>query len=191
MNRFLPYCLIFMFNINCWSQAEFVTKTVQIHASSELSIKGDTNITGFECDFNTIYLDEHRNVTYQKNENTINFSNARLSLKNKGFDCGNRGINKDFHSMLNTKEHPIISLELIKIILSNGEKAIANVIITISGIKKEYSFPINISSTPINRFVGSLKLNIKDFELHPPRKMFGLIEIKEEIEIDFNLVAEL
>lgn len=191
MNRFVLYSLVFMLNLNGWSQNDFVSKTVKILSSSELSIKGDTNISEFGCEFNTFYLEECREVVYTRNGNNILFKNAVLSLKNNGFDCGNRGINKDFHSLLNTKEYPNITIELTGITLKKGEKASANVLITIAGKKKEYTFLIDIFSTPLNRFVGKLKLDINDFNLEPPKKMFGLIVIKEEIEIDFNLVAKL
>lgn len=191
MSRYLLFFFITIVSLNCWSQTEFETKKVQILASSELSIKGDTNISGFGCDFDTVYLEDYRDVVYQKNGASINFTNAILFLQNKGFDCGSRGINKDFHEMLNTKEYPNITLELTDIIFKQDEKATAKVLITISGIKRGYSLPIEVFSSPTNRFVGSLKLNINDFNLKPPTKMFGLIEIKDEIDINFDLVAEL
>ena len=191
MNRFGLYCLVFIASLKGWSQNDFVAKTIQILASSELSIKGDTNISEFGCVFNTIYLEECRKVVYRKNGNDVIFKNAVLSLKNSGFDCGNKVINKDFHAMLNTKEYPNLTMELNKITLNKGEKATAYVQITIAGKKKEYTFPIDVLSSPLNRFLGKLKLDINDFNLEPPKKMFGLIVIKDEIEIDFNLVVKL
>ncbi|WP_310993777.1 YceI family protein [Aequorivita marina] len=191
MNPLLLFCFTTMLCLNAWSQPDFETKKVQILASSELIINGDTNISKFGCGFNTIYLEEYRDVAYQRNGNDISFTNAVLFLKNKGFDCGNKGINQDFHEMLNTKAHPNIVLELTKITLNKDESAIAKVLITISGVKKEYSLPVAIFSSPINRFVGSLKLNINDFNLEPPSKMFGLIKIKKDIDINFDLIAEL
>ncbi|MCB0465569.1 MAG: YceI family protein [Aequorivita sp.] len=191
MKRLLAYFLLLFFCLKSFAQNNFETKTIQILATSELSIKGDTNISEFGCVFNTAYLEDNRVVTFKKNGNDIRFNNAVLSLKNKGFDCGNNAINKDFHSLLKTKEYPIISLELIKILLNKEKRSKAFVKITIAGIKKEYSFPIEIISSPMNHFVGKLKLDIRDFNLEPPKKMFGLIVIKEEIEIDFDLVAML
>jgi hypothetical protein len=180
-----------MFSLNGWSQNEFISKTIQILAGSELSIKGDTNISEFGCEFNTYYLEEYREVVYKRNANNISFKNAVLSLKNRGFDCGNKIINKDFHAMLNTKVYPNITLELNEITFNKDKKATAHVLIIIAGTKKEYIFPIDVISSPLSRFVGKLKLDINDFSLVPPKKMFGLIVIKDEIEIDFNLVAKL
>src|SRR5690606_32591950 len=190
MKTFLIFYLIFIWCPKGWAQNDLGLKAIEILASSELSIKGDTNISEFGCVFNTIYLEECREVIYKKNGNDINFSNAVLSLKNKGFDCGNKAINKDFHSLLKTKTYPIITLELTKITLTGQKIGEARVKIMIAGAKREYMVPVSILSEPTNRFVGKLKLDIKDFNLEPPKKMFGLIVIKEKIEIDFKLVAK-
>ena len=187
----LVYCLFLIFSLKGFAQNDLAKKTIKILATSELTIKGDTNISEFECVFNTIYLEDSREVLYVKNGTDISFKNAILSLKNKGFDCGNNAINKDFHSLLKTKEYPMITLELTEITIDKFQKGKACVKITIAGTKKDYTFSIDILSSPMNRFVGKLKLHIRDFNLEPPKKMLGLIVIKEEIEIDFNLVVEL
>ncbi len=40
----------------------------------------------------------------------------------------------------------------------------------------------------ISEFKGILKLDIKDFDLEPPKKLFGMIVVKDEIEINFDLI---
>lgn len=191
MSRFLLYFLVFLLGLNAWSQNGFVAKSVDVLPSSELSITGDTNINKFECEFNTFYLEKCTDLVYKKNGNIISFKNAVLSLKNEGFDCGNRAINKDFHSLLNTKEYPKISLEVTEITLNKSNRGRACVKINIAGKEMSYIVPIEIVVAPMNRFIGKLKLDIRDFDLVPPKKLLGLIIIKEEIEIDFNLAAIL
>lgn len=63
----------------------------------------------------------------------------------------------------------------------------AQVEISIAGKKKQYVVPMKIVSTPATCFEGSLQLDINDFELQPPKKLFGMIKVKEDIEINFNL----
>ncbi len=191
MNRFILYCSIFLSSLMGWAQDGFVAKSIEILPNSELSITGDTNINKFGCDFNTFYLEQCKEIIYYKNGNHISFKNATLSLKNEGFDCGNKGINKDFHSLLNTEEYPKITLELTEITLDKADKGKACVKISIAGKEKAYFVPIDIIAAPTNRFIGKLKLNISDFGLQPPKKMLGLIIIKKEIEINFDLFAVL
>ena len=191
MNCFTLYCLVFLFSLKGWTQDGFDSKSIEILQNSELSITGDTNINKFECDFNTFYLEQCRDIVFHKNGNTINFKNAVLSLKNEGFDCGNKPINKDFNSLVQTKEYPKINLELTEITLYKVDKGNACVKIIIAGKDKVYLVPIEIIAGPANRFIGKLKLDIRDFGLQPPKKLMGLIVIKEEIEINFDLVAIL
>lgn len=189
MNRYLLYGFILLCTVSALAQGEMVSKTIKILPGSQLSIQGDTNITEFGCGFDTDYLEGCKKINYTENENDIYFKNAILILKNKGFDCGSKGINKDFHSLLKTSEYPQISLQLIKVNFLQPDKGIALVNITIAGISREYTLPINIPKA-LDRFTGNLRLNINDFNLEPPRKMLGLIVIKKEIEINFDILVK-
>lgn len=191
MKLFTIYCLLLLFSLKGWTQIGYKPKSIEILANSELSITGDTNINKFGCYFNTFYLEPSKDILYQKNAKNINFKNAVLTLKNKSFDCGNKAINKDFHSLLNTEEYPKITLEVTEISLEKINQGKACVVITIAGIEHTYVVPVTIVNGPINRFSGKLNLDIRDFGLKPPKKLLGLIIIKEEIEINFNLAAVL
>lgn len=158
---------------------------------SQLLISGDTNISDFNCNFDSEMLPSDCAVTFTRKGNEVAFRNAILVLNNRGFDCGNKQINKDFHALLQTKEHPSIALELKKIDLKSPDSALAQVTISIAGEKKTYELPVKVLSTPETCFSGILELDINDFGLEPPKKAFGLIKVKEDIKISFNLtVAE-
>lgn len=170
------------------AQNNYQIKTVGISPSTKLHINGEANITKFTCTFNPHYLRRNRSeIRYTKNGNNIDFNNAILGLMNEAFDCGSNAINKDFHSLLKTKQHPQITLELNKVILKSKGTGEAFATITIAGVKNGYSFPIKFTSN--NRFSGKLSLDIRDFNLQPPRKLMGLIVIKEKIEINFDIVT--
>lgn len=165
-------------------------RTINILPESQLMITGDTNITDFRCSFDSEMLPSNCAVSFTRNGDGYSFKNANLVLNNLGFDCGNRQINKDFHALLQTEEYPSIELELKKIRLQGDESAIAQVVIHIAGKKNSYEVPVKVLSNPATCFEGKLKLDINDFGLQPPRKAFGLIKVKEDIEISFNLTVE-
>ncbi len=187
MGRFILHYAIFLVGVMGWGQNGFVAKSIEILPTSELSIIGDTNISGFRCVFNTFFLEQCREIVYQRNGNHFEFRNAVLSLRNEGFDCGNKGINKDFHALLNTKEYPKITLELTDLTLESAAKGKARIKINMVGKEQYYFLPLEIVTSPTHCFIGKLRLDIREFGLQPPRKFLGLVVIKEEIEINFNL----
>lgn len=187
MKKFKLVVMLLFFGAFTNAQNGFHNQTIQVLPESTLTITGDTNINSFECGFNTIYLEETQNVFYSKENSLLNFKNGILALDTRGFDCGNKGINKDFQGLVKSKEYPQILLELNRINLSSPSKGIANVCITIAGIQNFYDVPITIKNDTISRFKGTLELDIKDFNLEAPTKLFGAIVVKDEIEIDFDL----
>lgn len=187
MKSLMLLCLLLCLSPEIVAQNESAKRTVQLLADSELTITGDTNINKFQCGFNTKRLERSKEISFSAQGNKLKFKNAVLILNNEGFDCGNKGINKDFHDLLRTDDYPSISLELIELKVQDEYRAVADIEITIAGKHKNYTLPIEIVDTSINCFTGTLKLNINDFDLKPPKKMFGLIVVKKDIEINFNL----
>lgn len=173
-----------------FGQNDSKQKTVNILPQSQLMISGDTNISDFRCDFDAKMLPSNCAVTYSKSGNGYTFRNASLVLDNLGFDCGNRQINKDFHALLQTEKYPSIGLELKRISMNASNVAMAQVVIHIAGEKNEYEVPVTVLTNPATCFEGKLKLDINDFGLKPPKKAFGLIKVREDIEISFNLTVE-
>ena len=185
------YFLLFLtlfFTIPEIAQTDFETREITILPNSNLSISGTTNINDFECDFNPLYFkNESFKVHYIDKARSLIFKNSILTLENQNFDCGHRKINNDFHKLLKTEKYPEIFLKIKKIDLNREEEATVTLSFTIAGIENDYRFPIEITWENQVRFKGKLDLNIKDFNLQAPTKIFGLIVIDEEIEIDFNL----
>lgn len=187
MKSVLLCCLILCCGTIAFAQNGFENRKIELLPESHLTITGDTNISKFTCDFNTKRLERQQTIKYSEANGRIKFKDAVLTLNNQGFDCGNKAINKDFHDLIQTEKYPEISLELKELMVDNKHAAIAKVTITIAGKSKNYSLPVEIVTSPQQCVIGKLELNINDFDLKPPKKMFGLIVVKEDIEITFNL----
>lgn len=190
MKKILSVCLVLFCSAIIHAQNNFQKVKIQVLPSSDLVIIGDSNIAKFQCEFDQDYLEESQVIQFFRDDNRILFQGAVLALNNKGFDCGSRGINSDFHDLLKTRNHPEILLEVNRIDLLSPAKGVANVGITIAGIEKYYDVPVRIKNGAISEFRGSLKLNINDFKLEPPKKLFGMIKVKDEIEINFDLIVK-
>ena len=164
-------------------------KNITISSQSQLVISGDTNIRDFLCHYNSYRLQKSHVLEIAESSEEITFNKAVLVLRNEGFNCGNKQINKDFHALLKTEEYPEISLELKRLGHITSTGATADVIITIAGVQK--AFQLKVQNSADNCITGNLTLDIRDFGLEPPRKAFGLIKVKEDIVINFNLYLEV
>jgi len=162
---------------------------VYIAAESRLKISGTTNINTFTCDFNTAEMMEPILVHYEKTRSKYIFHKADLILNNQGFDCGSRGINKDFHSLLKSDQYPYILLKLkeIEVGTSVSSDLQAKVDIEIAGLTNSYTIPVKFDRKENLCILGELKLNLDDFKLKAPKKVLGLITVHETITINFDL----
>ena len=192
MKRLLFFFLLFTTNLLTAQQID-ASYQIEVLPGSSLTITGDTNVRDFLCEYDTERLARTHQVSFSTDSDWLRFRNTILQLKNAGFDCGNRGINSDFHSLLRSKEHPIIDLELKEIHLKQKDVAQAKVRITIASKSNDYEIPVKLTTISkdqgdmVQLLGGHLKLNISNFGLEPPKKLFGLIVVKDDIQINFDL----
>lgn len=188
------YLLLFLLGFTVFVQAQQRSADqFEILPGSSLSITGDTNITDFSCGYDMELLDPIYRVNYLENEGEISFRNTILKLKNSGFDCGSKGINKDFHALLQSDQYPMINLKLLRVQIQDSKTALAIVAIGIAGQVREYEIPVQLLPAQGEgheqgfHIAGQLQLNISDYGLQPPKKLFGIIVVKDDIQINFNL----
>lgn len=188
MKTYLLFFSLLISSLAGFAQPNMETREIEILPESSLSISGNTNISEFECDFNTIRFKEQSiTVHFSSKGDILDFRNSILPLKNTNFDCGNRRINKDFRELLKTEKHPEILLKIQQIEMDDKQNAHVTLNFEIAGKNKNYRFPVKLTGDDQLCFEGNLALNIKDFDLEAPSKMFGLIVIEEEININFKL----
>lgn len=169
-----------------FGQVEKISK-IEILPESSISIYGDAKVTAFTCLFDIDHLEVSESIFLRKSNSQYFFKNADLTLENRGFDCGQKGRNEDFHKMVRSKKYPEMRLTLKKAVFETDNTSNVTVEIYIAGTKQIYTVPVEISGDEIRRFRGRLKLNIRKFGLKPIKKMFGLIRVQDIIEIRFDL----
>lgn len=187
MRTHLLFFLLLSISAFTFAQNDFRDRTIKILPESRLTITGDTNIKDFTCVFDTSCLDEQEEVRYTRSGSSLKFENTILRLESSGFDCGNKAINKDFHQLIKSSQYPEILLELKEVNIQRPDLALATVLISIAGKEKEYQLPVELSEPNAQAIKGALDLDIKDFDLSPPKKLFGLIVVKDDIKINFDL----
>lgn len=161
---------------------------VKISPKSEVIIKGKSNVNSFQCKYDSSFLNNEIAVTSFQNNNKTSFEGAKIAIKSKGFECAPKMITKDLKTTLKAIEYPTIDIELNELVI-NKTDYIANITVQIAGKSKQYSLQVVFNPKNYN-VSGQLKINIKDFDLKPPKKMLGLVEVNENVVIDFNLYLQ-
>lgn len=168
----------------------FVKSTsVVIDSKSKLVINGKTNVNTFRCKYDILKLNKPISVSFKRVNNKIVFDKTVLVLGTDCFDCGGIGINSDFQKLLKSETYPEIHINLKEITadIEKSKQLKALLDLEISGVTNTYSIPVKLKDQGTLTVEGDLTLNIRDFNLEPPKKALGLIVVKDTISINFHL----
>ncbi|OWW25918.1 hypothetical protein B4Q04_10040 [Zobellia sp. OII3] len=161
---------------------------VAITPDSSLYIKGTTNVNTFSCRFDVENINNPVHVDYYKEGNRIKFDETALVLNVDCFDCGGRGINRDLRDILKSEEQPHIFLFLKEIKPIESTAAYKVVLdIEIAGETNTYEVPVEVEKDNKLLIKGDLNISLPDHNIAAPSKLFGLINIHENVEISFKL----
>ncbi|MBU3822657.1 YceI family protein [Flavobacteriaceae bacterium XHP0103] len=121
--------------------------------------------------------------------NTINVEIEAESLKS-----GKSSMDKNTYKALNTDKFKTISYQLaeVKNVTNKGNGTFSVTTmgdLTISGTKKRVTldFTVNVSDSKI-KLTGEKKIKMTDFNIEPPKALFGTITTGDDITIKFSTI---
>lgn len=156
-------------------------------------INGESNLNTFTCRADRYYTADNLALFYSQGEK-YKFEDNRIVIDLRQFDCGKTLITRDFQQTLMIDEHPeiIISfLSLNKLPCDSYEEDFVECVvrITMAGVSKETT--ITFSVKPFQNgsmlFRGEHTFTFSDFELQPPTKFMGMIQVKNMLSVYFSL----
>jgi hypothetical protein len=141
-----------------------------------VSINGSTNVSKFQC----------LNNKFRSEVGLYSFSDKKLPyiiLNVTDFDCGNKMMTKDFQKILSAEKYPQMTIKFLNF-TNIQKKFLAVVEVKMMNQSKRY----NVIFVIVNKkLVGRKKVKFSDFNITPPKKMGGMIVVKD----DLNLVISL
>ncbi len=171
-----------------------------IKENSSLTLMGSSNVNNFQCTTSENLSNGYIYIITEDEKDYVRFTNAILKINVKSFDCANPLLNKDFYKTLNANESPTIDVELLsatplnnsKILKSGNGRFMADVAITLNGNSKADQLIIHWEKVSGNvyRFIGDKKLKMSDFDIETPVAALGLIKVRDEITIHFDLFIQ-
>lgn len=187
-NIFISVFIIYSFSMTINAQDIIPINSIILN-DSKLSIIGASNVTDFEC----LYEDDFQTNTlshfFTLENKVVRVSGDTLKLAIDNFDCGRRGINRDFRKSLKSNEYPSIDISLIDFESSNKLLERVNVLISLAGNERKYAleFKSTYQDEDIIEIQGEQKLSMTDFNIDPPTALLGLIKVRDELTIKFTL----
>ncbi len=145
-----------------------------------VQINGSTNVNKFQC----------INNKFKPEAGAYTFSDKNLPniiLKVTDFDCGNRMMTKDFQKILNADKYPDMIIRFINFI--KIQKSIVAVVeVRMMNQSKRYNIEFDVEN---NRLVGRKNVKFSDFNITPPKKMGGMIVVKDDLNLIFSLATKI
>lgn len=182
--------LVFTLTLCAFTNKDSGTYTTEVHvtANSSVFVNGTTNVSDFSCAFNVNKFKNPIQVSYHMAGDKMVFDKTALILDSNCFDCGGKAINSDFKKILKADKYPQIKLFLKEITqLDKSPNLHALVRIEIASITKGYTIPVKIKNSDNLVISGNLNISLKAYNLEAPKKLFGLIEVDDKIDIVFEL----
>lgn len=171
-----------------------------IKENSSLTLMGSSNVNSFQCSSNENLSNGIIYILTEDEKDYVKFTDAVLKINVKSFDCENPMMTKDFYKTLHANESPTIDVELLgasplagtKILKSNKGRFVADIAITLNGISKSDQLIVYWEKTGLNvfRFIGDKELKMSDFDIDSPVAALGLIKVRDEITIHFDLFIQ-
>lgn len=160
----------------------------RMESGSRIWIEGSTQLAGFGCDASSLQLG-----SAQMGADGLD---ARLSVPVTSLECGKSRMNRDLQKAMKADEHPEIQYRLIDASASGEDSAgkntavVAKGLLTIAGVEREVSLLALATelSQGSYRVSGKLPLEMTDFDITPPRPLHGLIRVRDEIVVHFDLL---
>jgi hypothetical protein len=161
-------------------------------------VQGKTNVNKFSCGI-TQY-DACDTISFSPHPSSSNsmLLNGAIYLDVLRFNCFNKIMTHELRKTMKAEAHPkikirLITLNRVEFSRSRRENTYGVVEISIAGISKRYSVPycFSVSDNPnIIELVGEKTVCFSDFCLNPPKKLNGMVQAEDELDIVFHLVMK-
>lgn len=163
-----------------------------VEQNSTLRVKGRSNINSFTC-----------NINVNAEKDTIIFSNdvqqavslsGNIQMDVLGFNCHSNLITRDLRKTLRAEEHPMMTIRFLSIqsmpMLKHDKEIIKGCVeVILAGVVKRFDLDYTFSRSASGMVLdGGRSFCFSDFKLSPPRKLAGLIKIKDQFEVNFQLI---
>ena len=164
-----------------------------VEKNSTLQVAGKSNVNNFTC---TIieYAAKDTIICIDDPSRPIKLS-GELQMDVLSFNCNSSLITKDLRKTLKAETYPTFNIRFLSLqsmpSLQHATELIKGCLeVELAGVVKKFELYYAFTGIGAGYFQlkGSHKFCFSDFKLSPPRKLAGLVKIKDEFDVNFQLV---
>ncbi len=159
-----------------------------IDYNSQLLIHGQTNINSFTC-FISCY-NSTDTLAYEQENGIFVFEGNKMTIPVFNFNCGNGMITKDFRTTVKADKNPYLTISFVTLEKHPADsKATAKLDITLAGVSKQSTLQFDMNKKgDFIQLSGKHPVCFSDFQLQAPERMLGMVKVKEDLRVEFNLL---
>ena len=160
---------------------------------ANVRIDGSTNINQFHFYYNYPQEENFSLTPISADTNSYADDSLVFYIPIDKIDASNPAMLSDFKELLKASKYPKIKItinndELLNLFTSRNVENIP-LDISIAGITNSYESPVEVSTNEENRIVvkGRTRIQLTDYNISPPRRFLGMIRVKDEVFINFEI----
>lgn len=158
--------------------ALFLFGTFYFAQGNYVQINGSTNINNFKCVNDSFKSEKVAEIINGK-------SLPNITLKVDDFDCKNKIMTSDFKKTLDADDYPALMIKFLNI---QKKLNIYNAKIEVKMMDKSRVYNINLCLQN-GKLTGKSPVKFSDFNIKPPKKMGGMVVVKDDLNLVFALDA--
>lgn len=179
----------------------------EIEEQSRLWIEGKATTHRFDCTAGQVNgegLLEERQVRYVRQNGSLSSedqAHVQLAVPVERFDCGKRRMNRDLFKALRADEHESIRFHLESYELTGDGREEddgwydVHVVgeLEVAGVSRHVDLTVRAQTLSDERVrvQGQADVLMSDFDVDPPSAMLGVIQVRDELTVHFDLYARL
>jgi len=168
-----------------------------IEKSSTITVTGKSNVNEFNCQVPGYYQTDTIFVSQLSSSKDVRLS-GDLEVDVFKFDCHSKMITKDLRKTLKADQYPRLKIRFLSLEHLPDPQFTAQCIkgiveVELAGVRKVLQIPYVFVNNGTSGYLlnGTKTFYFSDFSLTPPRKLAGIVQVKDEFLVDFKLKVNI
>lgn len=177
--------ILLLILFSSFSLLNLKAQNFEVVTGKSVIIDGKSSFGRFACDYEQT---DASDTLHFESTSAIKNLIFDINLPVDEFGCGNKMLNRDFNKTLQSQEFPFIHV-IVEQFFKEGNHYYSSLVLKLVGKELHMEkLPFILEDGINGKFLkAEFNLNLRYFDLEPPKKFLGLIKVHEELNIRLEL----